>query len=345
VHRGYIVPTDKRILIENWGEFIIIHCHFGTLINRTLAQLLGHFLTGQTGHSIVVQHDPYRIFLNTMGDANSESAIKLFERIKQMNRTSLRNILIDSTRKTGIFKRRMLHVARRFGGLQKWVDLSKVSLSKLLKSYENSSIYDEALKETFTKDLELNKTLEILAGLREGSMEIQKIATKKNPSPIAQVGIEKVNMKTDLIPPDRMKNILLESAKARLLNETRTFICTKCWEYMDFIRIHDLPQKPTCPLCGSLSLGVTEIGEKRIQPLIDKKGEKLTKSEIRLYRHALATAELINKHGKVAAVALCGRNLSISIVKEILLKENILSNNLFELITEAERQSLRRKFW
>ena len=59
-------------------------------------------------------------------------------------------------------------------------------------------------------------------------IEVRKVETVGDASPVARVGLEKVSMKTDLIPPERMKLILVESARARLLNEVRTFVCTKC---------------------------------------------------------------------------------------------------------------------
>ena len=67
VNAGYAVPTPKCIVVEDWGEFVIIHSNFGSLINRALAQFLGEVLSDRLGRGMMVQHDPYRIFLQTMG--------------------------------------------------------------------------------------------------------------------------------------------------------------------------------------------------------------------------------------------------------------------------------------
>ncbi len=96
-------------------------------------------------------------------------------------------------------------------------------------------------------------------------------------------------MKTDLIPPERMRAVLVESAKARLLNETGNFICTNCWEYMEMIRLKDLPEKPKCPRCGSQSIGLLKVEEEKALPLIEKKGQKLAKAEEKLQSQALQT--------------------------------------------------------
>ena len=41
VNAGWAVPTPHRVVVEDWGEFVILHSNFGSLINRALAQLLG----------------------------------------------------------------------------------------------------------------------------------------------------------------------------------------------------------------------------------------------------------------------------------------------------------------
>jgi len=344
VQRGVLVPTDKRIVTEDWDEFVIIHANFGSLANRALAQLLGQILSDQTGYSVAVQHDPYRIFIQTMGTANSDRIIALFNDLKQMPSDSIRDQLTQATVKTGLFKRRMIHVARRFGALKKWVDFSTVSLRSLIKSFEGSVIYEEALKEVFTKDLDLQRLLQILGDIKANKIEVIKLETGGNVTPVARVGIERVSMKTDLIPSERMKLILVESAKARLLNEVRTFVCTQNWDFTEMIRLNDLPDKPACPKCGSTALGVFSREEEQIRSLAEKKGEKLTKSEQKWLEQARETAELISKYGKAAAVTLAGRRVRTSDALAVLRKEHMLSDRLFELVIEAERDALKRRF-
>ena len=345
IKKGYPVPTDKRIIIEDWEDFVILQSNLGSLANRALAQLMGHILSDQTGYSVVVQHDPYRIFVNTMGAINADRIMALFNSMEVMGEKEIRDIMIRSTVKTGLFKRRIFHVARRFGAIQRWADLSKVSLRKLMESFKDTAIYDEALKEIFRKDLDLDRAISVLAAVRGGAMYMQKVETIGDATPIARIGIEKVNMKTDLIPHEHMKLILVQSTRARLLTEVRTFICSKCWDYLEMIRLSDLPNHPVCPQCGSPELGVLRLEESGVQSLIDKKGEKLSKREQQINNQAIRTARLVSKYGKIGAVALSGRNLQISDAEEVLKKENGISDHFFELIAEAEKKSLKRRFW
>ncbi len=345
VRQRFPVPTNKRVTVENWEDFTIIHSNFGSLTNRALAQLLGHYLSERTGHTISVQHDPYRIFIQTAETASIDDIMELFKELSQTSDTIIQDALTRATVKTGLFKRRMIHVARRFGALKKWADFGSVSLKNLLRSFEGTAIYDEALKEAFTKDLDLENILRVMGELRRNEVIVVKVETQEKMTPIARVGIERVSMKTDLIPPERMRLILVESAKARLLNEVRSFVCTNCWDYLEMLRINDLPDKPSCPMCGSEKLGMLRVEENHLQQLVEKKGEKLTKVEQKMHNSALKTAQLIMSYGKLAAIALSARRVKIDDVAKVLKREKRPSDNFFELVIEAERNALKQRFW
>jgi len=108
--------------------------------------------------------------------------------------------------------------------------------------------------------------------------------------------------------------------------------------------VKDLPNKPVCPKCGSPNLGVLRVEEKDAYSLVEKRGAKLAKHERKLRRRAEETSKLLSRYGKAAAVVLSGRNLKASDAKGILTKEGSLSDELFELVVEAERDALKRRF-
>ncbi len=344
VHSGFPVPTPERVVVEDWTEFVILHTNFGSLTNRAFAQFLGQVLSDKLGRGIVVQHDPYRIFVQTMGSMTAERLVEVLKEIQCMSEQAIRNTLTQSTIKTGLFKRRVIQVARRFGALKKWADFGSVSIQKLITSFEGTPIYEEGLKEVFSKDIDGDGLVMVLGRLRDGLVRLQVVETGGNATPVARVGIERVSMKTDLIPPEQMRAVLVESAKARLLNETGNFVCTACWDYMESIRIKDLPDKPKCPRCGSFAIGMLKIEEEKALPLIEKRGEKLGKDEEKMKVHAKQTADLIEKYGKPAAVALSARRVSAADVRAVLEKEPNLSDKFYELVLEAERKVLNKRF-
>ncbi|MEM2969854.1 MAG: DEAD/DEAH box helicase, partial [Candidatus Bathyarchaeia archaeon] len=82
VQKGFAVPTDKRITLEDWEDFIILQANFGSLTNRALAQLLGYIISERIGISVAVQHDPYRIFIQTTGEMRSSTVIEIISNLK-----------------------------------------------------------------------------------------------------------------------------------------------------------------------------------------------------------------------------------------------------------------------
>lgn len=345
VNAGFPVPSNRRITVEDWGEFVLVHVNFGSLTNRALAQLLGQLISEKAGFTAVVQHDPYRVFVQTMGSVNAEGVVRLFGEMTRLSAESVRASLTLATVKTGLFKRRMIHVARRFGALKKWADFSSVSLQKLAKSFEGTPIYEEALKEVFSKDLDVENLVRVLGLIRDGEVGVVRVDNGGAATPIARVGIERISMKTDLIPPERMRAVLVESARARLLSESASFVCTNCWGYVEMLRVKDLPDRPKCPKCGSSAVGLLRVEEDRVLPLVEKEGQKLTRPEEKLREYAVEAARLIEKYGKPAAVALCARRVRADDVRRVLEKESKLSDGFYELVLEEERKAISKRFY
>jgi ATP-dependent Lhr-like helicase len=238
----------------------------------------------------------------------------------------------------------MIHVARRFGALEKWVDFSTVSLRSLIKSFEGTVIYSEALKEIFTKDLDFNSLMVVLERIGKGEIGLLALETNGVATPIAKLGLERVSMKTDLIPPERMMHILIETTKARLLSQVTTLLCTNCWDYAEEIAVKELPDRPSCPRCGSSKMGMLLVEEGKTHPLIDKKNGKLSRKERSLKNRARTTATLVSKYGKLAALVLASGKIGVGEAKKILLENNEFSNRFFESIINAEQNALKRMF-
>ena len=107
----------------------------------------------------------------------------------------------------------------------------------------------------------------------------------------------------------------------------------------------NLPDNPKCPRCGSFALGLLKVEEEKAWLIMEKKGEKLTRNEEKLRSQALKTARLIKKYGKAAVVALSARRVKPSDIEEILAKEPGLSDNFYQLVLEAERKVMAKRFW
>ena len=87
-----------------------------------------------------------------------------------------------------------------------------------------------------------------------------------------------------------------------------------------------------------------KVEEERAMGLLEKKGEHLAKNEEKMRSLAKQTSELIERYGKPAAVALSARRVSAIDIAGVLEKEAKLSDRFYELVLEAERKSLSKRF-
>jgi len=336
------VPTDKKITIEKWEDLIIVHCSFGLLVNRTISRVLGLILSEKVGHPVGIQQDPYRIIVQTHKVRPEE----IESIIRDLSHEDIKEIATRAFVKTGLFKRRFLHVAKKFGAISKDADLSDTSLSNLIKGFEDTVVFNEAVKTTLADDADVDQTIHVLNKIESREVGVA-IIEDQSLTPIGRIGIEEISRMTDLIPPQRMKRILIESARTRLLNETRTFACTNCWSYADLSSVRDLPEKIVCPKCGSSKIGLMDDTLEKVQTLCERelsKVQRLSDKKRALIRRAIRTAELISNYGLAAVVVLVVRGMSIMEAKAILKEESKVNDRLIELILEAERRALKRRF-
>ncbi|MBI4258680.1 MAG: ATP-dependent helicase, partial [Thaumarchaeota archaeon] len=344
VDRGIPVPNDQRVTIEQWRGYTIINCCFGHLVNRTLSRLLGHILSEKKGEPIGIHQDPYRVILNT-SEPTVEEIRSLFEKLAKEN---LGELMIPSMINTGMFRRRFLHVAKKFGVIEKDADLSSSRLSDLIKTLRDTAVFEEAVKTMLLKDADLQDTKRVLDSIASGEIQMVLLQGSDDLTPVARIGMEEIGRKADLVPPERMRRILVQSTRARLLNEARTFVCTKCWDYLENKRVVSF-EKPECPLCSSRKIGLVDEAEDMVWRLCgsvkSSKGGEVAKRYRRMHRRLLRSAEVVEKHGFAAAAVLVGRGITPSEADSIVGSDRELSDELVERVIEAEKRILRRRYF
>lgn len=340
VKRGVPVPSDRVVTLEKWGELIILTTHLGHLANRALSRVLGDALSEFLGHSVEIQEDPYRIVIKASEDVKVEDVRDL---IIKLSESDVRERSIKLAERSGLFKYRLMHVARRFGAISKDMDAASIGMRRLVELFKGSVVYEEALKEYLSMDIDVDTAQSFLKDLSSGVREL-KCFEVKDLSPTSRIGLEKISMRSEIIPPERLRKVLIEATKARLLNEVRFFVCIENWDWWKPIRINDLSEEIKCGVCGSKLIAPLDVDESVVENIVSKRGSKLSSEERRIVEEALENAKLISEYGKLAAIALAGRGLNAKIVKPILESFKEASDAFYEKIMEAERKALRRGF-
>ncbi|MEM1573152.1 MAG: DEAD/DEAH box helicase [Candidatus Methanomethylicaceae archaeon] len=341
VEGGWEVPTDKVITIESWEGYIIINCTFGLMINKALSRILGYLISERIGISVGASQDPYRIFLKTSIDGKEVAEI-----LKSINPEDIKKLIEFSIEKTGLFKRRLLHVAKRFGVISKDADLSDVGLQQLADNLKGTIIWKEALKEISYKDLDINGLEYVIRKIKNGDFKIVVMEEGLPLSPISRIGIRKLSWKTDLVPADRLRRIMIESGKARLLNEARVALCCECFKYVENIKIKNFINKMICPNCGSNKISLLDADPNEViqmaSEVLDRKkpSEKFKK----LYKNALENCELISTYGIPAVMAIAARNLPRTSIIKIASTKISDIDFLVDMILKEEKENLKSKY-
>jgi len=337
---GIPIPTDRRITVEQWGQYLIVQCAFGHLVNRALSRILALMISKATGMNVAIQQDPYRIILKV--SVSPEFVIHL---IRQL-RAPLRDLFVEAVSKSGIFKRRLVHVARKFGAISKDADVSALSLEKLTDALMDTPIYGETIKTILQVDVDLDRLEKLLGEVATGAIELVSLGQRSEPSPLARIGLEETARRVELIPADRLKALIRQSTKTRLLNERVMLVCVNCWRVFGNIRVKDALDHPTCQGCNSSMFGATDEEDSRVNRLCSRlrAGLEPAKDMKRLRRQLLASARLLSKNIFPGLVALVGSHMNVPRAESIMKAEPEYGDRLIELIIEEDRKGLARRF-
>ncbi len=244
----YPIPTNKRIVIENFENCTVIHSCFGNLVNETFAIVLATLLNAKLGVSIVTQTDAYRIAL--ISPYRIEPTLVATE-LAKLTPEDLKSVLDQAIERTDLFAWRSWHVAKRFGAVQKSADY-KSSRGKLLADvYKGSPIGQETRREIYLEKLDLNNALAVLTEIHNHAITIEVVEQKGEIcSPLAIPMIDKI-LPHEMLRPALPTSSLVEIIKQRLESHMVRLVCIFNADW-DAIRIvKTLPETIKCPHCRS----------------------------------------------------------------------------------------------
>ncbi len=327
------LATDRRITIETSRELIIVNACLGSKVNETLGQLISSLLSARFGQSVGIQTDPYRIVLEV---PRSVSPNQISEILRPEDPTALEPLLRVVLKNSAFLRWSFVYVAKKFGALRRDVDWEAVSIPRLLKTFENTPLFEEVLDKVFWERMDIPRTVEVLARIRSG--EIELAVTKI--TPVGRAGLEGGRI---LVSPSKADHSTLMAVKARLEKETATFFCLNCkmsWRS----GVKELPEKITCPNCSGVMVAVVGPYEKDRLGRFDIHG---TDKESRGFAKRLFTnASLVMAHGRKAVLALMARGVGEDTAARILRSYHETEEDFLRDLLAAEVTYARTKrFW
>ncbi len=290
-----------------------------------------------------VQQDAYAVIIQLPRPGiDTALIVHTIMDVASMDERTFIDYAMRAITRTGIFKRKFVHVARRFNVIKKDRELSDLAITNLIELYKGGSpVFTETLKEVLTRDFDLDNTYLFLKSLINGERKLVTIERSEF-SPMSREIVDKISHRLEVMAPERLDKLVRESVKARLLNESMTLVCLNCG-WVGSARNKDLPDRPRCPKCGSERLGALKIDEEKIRQIVERWREGKARSEDNeIIEYINRTAELVGRYGKLAVLALSSR-VRIDDIEEFLPRIGDV-DKLVLVVHELEKRELRRRF-
>ncbi len=342
VKQGYPLPTDRRIVIEGiTGSGVVIHSTQGSLVNRTLGRGLSFVISRDFKVAVRVTEDPYRIVIMGVG---KEAVAETLHRLSREGRDTL----VKAVASSSFFRIRLLHVAKRMGLIRDTASSRIVSLVKLAKAYEGTPVYEEALRESLTKDFDVDGTLDLLRSISSGEIEVV-ISEKPGPSPLSLLGLERSGLPLEIIPPSELSKRLLESFKYRILSQQVTLVCSNCWRWsMDttISSLLDLGKVPKCPVCGSGRIAALSgywASEAKEYVEESKRRGRPSVPNWELANRVYELGSLTERYGLPAVVAMAARGVDPMDIEWLLSRRSDLDEDFMAELAKVETEAVKRR--
>ena len=330
-----IVPSDKTVLIEVLGRITVIHAHIGTNANYALGLLLSHAISRSLGITVRFRATPYGVILIAPLKLRSNLLLSYLN-------TKLLDLVEEAVERSGLFRQRILHVARRFGILSPEVKRVPRPLLEMLK---NTPVGEEALREVLFYRLDLEGLKRLLQDLETGRVHVRLIK-RAVPSPFAEALMLTATKGGYVIPPIPTA-ALIRIVRERLFSTKVRLLCLHCLAWSREVKVGEYEGKPLCPICGSRLIAVLSPWDEDTYLVLRKKkeGRKLSDGETRLLQRAVLSAKLFSHYGKRALLVLAGRGVGPQTAARILSRCLSEEDLIKEVIKAEEAYARTRRFW
>lgn len=336
VDDNFLVPTDKRVVVEDEQRTIIINACFGHKVNETLGRVVTALLASRFGSGVAMEIDPYRIKLELPRRVRATDIVKL---INDIDPIFVEPIIEKTLKNTMLLKWKMVHVARKFGALSKDADYERISMDKLLKIFEGTPMHEEAVREIFHDKLDVENSKKVLEKLRSG--ELSLVAGR-----LSFIGGSGFTGGRELMAPETADRSILMALKDRIMNDHVLLFCLNCKKYSAKKKVEDVDDPPVCPVCGSRFIAALKPWE-RDEMEMAKHPEKLkTEDEKVKVKRVYRNGNIVLSHGKKAVIALASRGLGPETASRVIAKLKEDEDDFYRDILRAERDYVRtRRFW
>jgi ATP-dependent Lhr-like helicase len=349
VKRGLPVPTDKLIVLEGYGNYVVVHSCFGETVNATLACIFDAVLSDRdmiTGW----WHDAFRILIEVPRKVEPRDLEKLPSELFGLDDDAVEEAFSDYLEARFPFPEKVKHVAERFGALPRGRMLDLEMLSQLMARFRDTPVYEETMREVMAEKVDLPSVKRIMAQVKSGGIQIQTLLSRESPSPIAYHILATYADVPELMAPRQVLLSNIERMKKSVESRKTALLCLSCRDWTTETRVRDVPDKPVCGGCGSgLLTSLRRLNDvERLKQLFERrfKGEQLADEEVKELSTARRAADLTLSYGKQAIIALQVKGVGPETGSRILGKMHVNEDDFYMDLLKAKIHFLKtRQFW
>jgi len=344
---GAPVPSDKLVLFEGFGRYLIVHLCFGESVNRTFAYVFEELLS-RRGLVRIWWLDGYRILMELTTDTEELDLKALSKELMGLTPEGLERTYAVAAQRNFPFPARVKHVAERFGALKRGKLIAHPNLCSLPTRFERTPIFEEALQETGRDLIDMAESKKVLALVAEGGIAVETFQAGERPTPIAYGLLYRYLEVPEAVAPDSLGRSSYQRMKASIFGTDVSLVCVKCGNDQGVSTVGDLPDEPKCVSCGSGLLTPCYYGTVKMTDLFAKRNAKaeLNEEERAELSKARRAADLVLSYGKKAVVAQTVYGIGPQTASRILAQMRDDEEAFYRDLLEAKiRFVTTRQFW
>jgi ATP-dependent Lhr-like helicase len=334
--KEFVIPTDKRLVVEVDGKTALIHACFGHKINETLGRVITSLLAARFGASVAMEVNPYWIQLELPNYLSAEVVADMLRQIKP----EFVQPLIEITLKNSmLLKWKLVHIARKFGVIERDVEYKYLNVNRLTELLKDTPIYEEALRDIANSKLDLERTSDLFRRVQDG--DIQIVTSKLSP-----LSRQRHYGTRELLVTDSADRSILEALKNRIMNDRVILFCLTCKKWKSKRNVSNVPEQPQCPICSSKLIAALKPWEDEDVVVVTKSESAKTAEERARTKRVYRNANLVLSHGKKGVIALASRGLGPEAASRVIRKSRVDEEGFYRDILRHERHyTLTRRFW
>jgi ATP-dependent helicase Lhr and Lhr-like helicase len=346
---GAPLPTQKRIVLEAFDRYFVVHSCFGEVVNKTLGGIFDAVLSEReviTGWWA----DGYRILIESPRKLSRQELEEMQQVLFSLSDEQVEQAFQRYIKAKFPFAYKMKFVAERFGALPRGKTMSPERQAKLRASFEDTPIYDETLREGMLEKADVEKSKQIMRDVQAGKIAVRWIIRSEKPTPLAYHILAQYADISELMAPERVILSNIDKMKNAIEARMATLLCLNCAAWTLQERVKNLPDEPQCGKCSSRLLTLLypnqDVGKLKEDLQKRREGKELSPEELKELTQARRKADLILSYGKQAVRALQVKGVGPETASRILGKMHPKEDDFYMDLLKAKIQYLRtREFW